>query len=477
MKEEQKKSILQKYRLAVGRGERFWPDSIFKDLLVSFGIFILLVLLATFVGVPGQPRVDPNDTAYIPRPEWYFLFLFKFLALWGQIPVLGKIEWIATTLVPGAAVLVLVLLPFLDRNPRRHYSRRALALTVMVVVVVDIVALTLIANIPTGTSTPEMGTMTLVQTIAGLVVPLVGLLAAFVLAIAMREKPDRAVRTLPWVGGVTVFGIVALSGVVLATTPPVKQVEAAVSGDLLQQIAQGQDLYSINCTQCHGPDGEGGVIQGVAGLEGYNMKAIHSQDEMYTRSDDTLASIIAYGQPNLGMQPFGKAYGGALSPDEINAIVSFMRYTWDDRAEKPAGAAGLGSIPALGAGEVPSYDVHISALVKRYCISCHSAGKVNNNYLMASYDEILTSGDNAPVVQSGDANSLLLQLINGHEGVDPKTNTKIRQMPPTKLLDPQYIDMLTRWVMAGMPRTAEDAAKLSPTATPGGASPTPTATP
>jgi hypothetical protein len=74
----------------------------------------------------------------------------------------------------------------------------------------------------------------------------------------------------------------------------------------------------------------------------------------------------------------------------------------------------------------------------------------------------------------------MLKLINGQEGKDPVTDKVIRQMPPTRLLDPQYVDMLTRWVMAGMPQTAEEAAALSVTATPGGgssAAPTPTPTP
>ncbi len=69
------------------------------------------------------------------------------------------------------------------------------------------------------------------------------------------------------------------------------------------------------------------------------MKPINIQDEMYTRNDDTLSDIIGYGQPNLGMPPFGKAYGGELSPGEIEAIVTFMRYTWDDRVEMPQEAA------------------------------------------------------------------------------------------------------------------------------------------
>lgn len=459
MDDEQKKSVIEKYKIVLQKGEHFWPDSIFKDLLISFAVFLMLILLATFVGVPGQPKVDPNDTAYIPRPEWYFLFLFKFLALWGQIPVLGKIEWIATTVVPGLAVLALVVLPFMDRNPHRHYARRALALAVMGVVITDIVALTLIANIPTSAGNP----MTVLQAFAGLGIPLVALLALFGLGYAFRPKPETSIRVLPWIGGVATVGTLALTGIVLATTPSVAQ-ETTVAGNLVQQISQGQDLYSLNCVQCHGPDGEGGVIQGVVGLEGFKMKAIHSQDEMYTRTDDTFSQIIAYGQPSLGMQPFGKAYGGSLSPNDIDAIVAFMRYTWDDRAVKPSGAGEIGAIPALKPGEVPSYDVHIAPLVKRYCVSCHQPGLQNDNFLMTSYDGILHSGDSAPVVVAGDKNSVLLQLIAGHTLTDPKTGLAIRSMPPTKLLDPQFIDLFTRWVMAGMPKTAAAAATATPTA-------------
>ncbi len=466
MNDEQKKRSLEKYKIALQQGERFWPDSLFKDLLVSFGIFILLILLATFVGVPGQPKADPSDTTYIPRPEWYFLFLFKFLALWGQIPLVGKIEWIATTVVPGIAVLVLLLLPFLDRNPYRHYSRRMLALMVMGVVVVDIVALTLIANLPTAGIGQGIAPMTIVQALAGLVIPALGLLALFALSLALKGKPEASVRILPWVGGASALAIIVLSGIVLATTAPVVQTEMAVAGNLLQQITQGQSLYSLNCAQCHGPDGEGGVIQGVIGLEGFKMKALHSSDEMYTRTDETLANVIAYGQPDLGMTPFSKAYGGSLSPSDIDAIVAFMRYSWDDRAVKPAGASTVGAIPLPGPNEVPSYAVNIAPLVQRYCISCHSPGKVNNNYLLTSYDEMLKSGDNAPVIKAGDANSLLVQLITGHPSTDPKTGAAIRQMPPTKLLDQSLVDMLVRWVMAGMPETAAQAAKTTPVPTP-----------
>jgi menaquinol-cytochrome c reductase cytochrome b/c subunit len=389
MKDEQKKSLLEKYKIALQKGERFWPDSIYKDLLVSLAIFIVLILLATFVGVPGEPKADPNDTAYIPRPEWYFLFLFQMLKYFP-----GKLEWLGTAVIPGIAILFLLLLPLIDRNPQRYYSKRKIALSVMGVALVSILGLTVLA---------------------------------------------------------------------VVTTPP--QTEAAAAGTIPEQIALGQDLYSFNCAQCHGDDGKLTVITGVEGLEGKQIVPINSTDVMYTLNDTALADIISYGRPDSGMTPFGKAYGGLLSPTEIESIATFMRYTWDDRAVLPAGTTLVSSIPALNPGEVPSYDVHIAPLTKRYCVSCHQAGKQNNNYLLTSSDEMLNSGDNVPVITAGDPNSLLLQLITGHEGTDPKTGKTIRQMPPTKLLDQQYVDMLTRWIMAGMPKTAEDAARV-PTATP-----------
>ena len=106
MSNETKKKINQRYQQELHKGERFWPDSIFKDAIVALAIFLVLILLATFVGIPAEPKADPSDTSYIPRPEWYFLFLFKFLALYGQIPLLGKIEWFATVIIPSLCFAV-----------------------------------------------------------------------------------------------------------------------------------------------------------------------------------------------------------------------------------------------------------------------------------------------------------------------------------------------------------------------------------
>lgn len=452
MKESHKKDIHEKYGIALQRGERFWPDSIYRDLVVALGIFILLVLLAAFVGVPGEAKADPSDSAYVPKPEWYFLFLFKFLALYGQIPVLGKIEWVATVLVPGLALLVLFLLPLTDRNPRRHYSRRILALTIMAVFVVSVVVLTMISGIPTVAGPDGSSLLTLFQFLAGLVLPGLAFALLVGLAFLARKIGTAAGKAQVWVAGTASAAMLALAILVVALAPPAATgPEVQVAGTLAEKIVLGQELYSIHCTECHGDDGRVEVISGVEGLEGKVISPISSTDVMYTFTDETFFNIINYGQQDLGMPPFGKAFGGELSLNEMEYVVAFMRYTWDDRAELPAGAALASSIPELAPGEIPTYEIHVEPLVKRYCLSCHRPGKQNHNYLMTSYEEILETGDNAPVLTAGDADSLFLQVVGGHEVTDPAGNL-IRQMPPGKLLEQKYIDLLTLWVLNGMPR-------------------------
>jgi hypothetical protein len=160
------------------------------------------------------------------------------------------------------------------------------------------------------------------------------------------------------------------------------------------------------------------------------------------------------------MPPFGLGYSGELSRGEIDAIVTFMRYTWDDRVEIPEEAAQAGAIPALGPDEIPSFEVHIEPIIKRYCVSCHRPGKKNNNYLMRTYQETMETGDHAPNVIPGDLDSNNILMINRQEieAGGP--------MPPTRALKPELIEIFERWVLGGAPDTAEEAAALSPTAVP-----------
>lgn len=450
MNDETKKKINARYERELDKGERFWPDTIFRDLIMSLGIFILLILLASFVGVPVEPKADPSDTSYIPRPEWYFLFLFKFLALYGQLPVIGKIEWLATVLVPGIAIAILTLMPFIEKSPYRYYSKRVLPISIMTIMVTGIVMLTLMSEVPTVSEDGStlLGTL---QTVVGIFIPL----TAYILFFAFKNNT----RLMVWTVSLAAVSMILVSGTVLALAPEKETEETEVAVTLPDQIVAGQDLYSVHCTECHGDDGSVAVITGVEGLEGEEITPINSRDVLYTITDSAMSEVIAYGRPSAGMPPFGKTYGGELTKSEMDYIITFMRYMWDDRFEAPVIQP---LFPPLAEGEVPSYDVHIQPIVKRYCVSCHRAGKENNNFLMTSYEEILTTGDHAANnVIANDENSYLLQVIQEHPILDENGNEIIGVMPPTKALKPDVLDAIIRWVMNGMPQTAEDAAALS----------------
>jgi len=469
MNDETKQKINERYEQELNSGERFWPDSIYKDLIVSLGIFVVLLLLATFIGVANEPKADPSDTSYLPRPEWYFLFLFKFLALYGQIPVIGKIEWLATVIVPTIGIGLLTLLPLLDKSPYRHYSRRVFALTVMGTFILDVVLLTVMASLPAAPDADELAATTTLQAIGGLWIP-AAVMTLLVLIYAFKRDMFQAStrRSIPlWI---TVAGSVAMVAMTVVITarasayPAPEEVE--VASTLVDQIVAGQDLYSVHCVECHGDDGSVAIIEGVEGLEGEEITPINSTDVLYTITDSAMYEVIAYGRPNAGMVPFGKAYGGELSRSEIDYMITFMRYTWDDRFEAPEIPE---LFPPLAEGEVPSYDVHIAPIVKRYCVSCHRAGKDNNNYLMTTYDEILTTGDQVDNnIIAGDMNSYLLQTIQQTPIMDPANPTEelIGVMPPKSVLKPNVVDVFVRWIMNGMPRTAEEAAALYVVPTP-----------
>ncbi|MDP2744078.1 MAG: c-type cytochrome [Dehalococcoidia bacterium] len=93
------------------KGHPFWPDAIFEDLIA---ILITLGVLLTFIIIEGAPLgnvANPASREFVPRPEWYFLFLFEFLK---YIP--GQFEWLGIALVPALFIIFLVLLPFIDRG-------------------------------------------------------------------------------------------------------------------------------------------------------------------------------------------------------------------------------------------------------------------------------------------------------------------------------------------------------------------------
>ncbi len=107
--------------------KQFFPAQVFKDTVAIFIAFAILYTLALVARVPLEQLADPTDTAYIPRPEWYFLFLFQTLKLFN-----GPLEVVGSVVLPGLAVTALILVPFIDRGHLVKASKRTFAIGVVV---------------------------------------------------------------------------------------------------------------------------------------------------------------------------------------------------------------------------------------------------------------------------------------------------------------------------------------------------------
>src|SRR5271165_1861989 len=107
--------------------KKFFPEQAFKDTIAIFIAFVVLLVLSITARVPLGQLADPTDTSFVPRPEWYFLFLFQTLKFFE-----GPLEVVGSVVLPSIAILALFLVPFIDRAPAVKLGKRSLAIASVV---------------------------------------------------------------------------------------------------------------------------------------------------------------------------------------------------------------------------------------------------------------------------------------------------------------------------------------------------------
>jgi quinol---cytochrome c reductase cytochrome c subunit, bacillus type len=137
------------------RGKPFYPYAMFHDTIMSVVVVVVIVGLAviwkwssygphhdpTHKGLLGPvvaPPADPGTVSFVPRPDWYFYFLFYLLRIfkWPESVFLGTVG------VPTIALVLLIGLPFLDRRRVRRPSARPVAMVAAVLTIVSMGVLT-----------------------------------------------------------------------------------------------------------------------------------------------------------------------------------------------------------------------------------------------------------------------------------------------------------------------------------------------
>ncbi len=138
MNRQEKEEYLREYEVLKKKGKPFFPYAIMKDSVMALIVVAVIVVMALWLGAEQGPKADPTTTTYVPRPEWYFFFLFEVLRV-----VKGpSLVPIATIGVPTIAMVLLLLLPFYDRNPERNPLKRPIATVAGIMTIISMAFLT-----------------------------------------------------------------------------------------------------------------------------------------------------------------------------------------------------------------------------------------------------------------------------------------------------------------------------------------------
>ena len=152
---EDRRAQHKRYKADVDkRGKPFYPFAMFHDTVMSLVVVSVIVGLAciwyftseTAAGEDGSgwlgPRyadeADPGTISFVPRPDWYFFFLFYLLRIFDhpQSVVLGTVG------IPTILLIIMLALPFIDTRRERRLSRRPVAIITVVLTVIAMGTLT-----------------------------------------------------------------------------------------------------------------------------------------------------------------------------------------------------------------------------------------------------------------------------------------------------------------------------------------------
>lgn len=139
MNQREKEQYLREYAILKNEGKPFFPYAVAKDSVMMVIVMAMIIFLALFLGDQLAPKVDPTTTTYVPRPDWYFFFLFELLRVMRNVP---KFTDLATIGVPTICMILLFLLPFYDRSPERRITHRPVALVTGLVTILAMAYLT-----------------------------------------------------------------------------------------------------------------------------------------------------------------------------------------------------------------------------------------------------------------------------------------------------------------------------------------------
>lgn len=242
----------------------FYPRQVILDAVFAIVLIGILAVFALRIPMDLGPAANPANTAFVPRPDWYYRPAFQWLKYFS-----GHWSLIGGIILPAVLALIFASVPFLDRRPERRPWRRPISVGALVVFLFAYISLGA-ASYRDDYKDPGVAAQ-----------------------MRKQEEDTRAFMQKPFVPELAAGSV----SVALAAADPI--------------VVKGQALFQANsCNSCHG---DGGVGTAAAGpLTGVGQKFTDAQLIALLRTPD---SKMASG----GMQPLD------LKPDDLNALIAYLR--------------------------------------------------------------------------------------------------------------------------------------------------------
>ncbi len=266
---------------------RFWPDQLFMDTVVSFFVF-LLILLLSFAAPPFlDQKADPTNGAFQPYPAWYFLSLFGLLNLFPP-----QLDTVATIYIPTLFLLLVLIVPWIDRSLSRSLgSRRGILWGVFIVVAL----------------------------IAGLSVQS----QLHIMALQAAGPPSLSESQI----------LAAQPATSSAPAAPVTGVSSSASA--AAPGANGATVFSQNCSTCHGAQGQG--MPGAFPPLANNPFVTGNPSQVITTVlNGRSGPLTVNGQKYDGTMP---AWKSQLSAPDIAAVITYIRSSLGSNKASPVTTA------------------------------------------------------------------------------------------------------------------------------------------
>ncbi len=268
---------------------RFWPDQMFMDTVVSFFVFLLILILA-FVAPPFfDQKADPT-VLFQPYPAWYFLALFGMLNLFPP-----QLDTLATIYIPTLFLVIVLAIPWIDRSMTRSFGSRKGVLWGIALVVAVIVGLSVQSQLR-------------IMTLQG------------------QNPPSLSEAQI-------------LAAPVAAATPAVAPAAATSTGasgtTASASAAHGAAVFSQNCASCHGAQGQG--LPGTFPPLANNPFVTGDPSKVIAAVKNGLHGAVSVGgQTYNGQMP---AWKSQLSTQDIADVITYIRTKLGSNNASPVSAA------------------------------------------------------------------------------------------------------------------------------------------